>query len=44
MKRLVLKIGEEDLALGTVAEFALSARYKVENGALVAHPYRNDTL
>ena len=44
MERLVLTVGEQNLVLGTVAKFALSARYVVEDGALVARPYRNETL
>ena len=44
MEQLVLNVGEQTLVLGTVAKFALSARYEVDNGNVVARPYRNDTL
>jgi len=44
MEKLVVRVGEQDLVLGTVADFALSARYEVEDGKVVARPYRNDTL
>jgi hypothetical protein len=44
MEKLVVSVGEQDLVLGTVAKFALSARYVVEDDELVARPYRNDTL
>ena len=44
MRKLIVDVGDQQLTLGTVAEYALSARYEVEDGGLVARPYRNDTL
>jgi predicted RNase H-like HicB family nuclease len=44
-EQLVVNVGEQKLALGTVAKLAFSARYEVEDGeVVVARPYRNDTL
>jgi hypothetical protein len=43
-ERLVVTVGEQALVLGTVAKLALSARYEVDDGKLVARPYQNDTL
>ncbi|TXI56463.1 hypothetical protein [Mycolicibacterium mageritense] len=44
VERLVVPVGDQKLTLGTVAGFALSARYFVEDDTVVARPYRNDTL
>jgi hypothetical protein len=43
-EQLVVNVGEQRLVLGTVAKLALSARYELEGGDVVARPYRNDTL
>ncbi|MBS1691212.1 MAG: hypothetical protein JST91_03205 [Actinobacteria bacterium] len=44
MRKLIVDVGDQKLLLGTVAQYALSARYEVEGSVLVARPYRNDTL
>jgi hypothetical protein len=44
MKQLVVAVGEQNLVLGTVSKLALSARYEIDDGNLVARPYRNDSL
>lgn len=44
MRKLIVDVGDQKLLLGTVAQYALSARYEVEGDDLVARPYRNDTL
>ncbi|CDM77204.1 hypothetical protein MSS4_01984 [Mycobacterium marinum] len=44
MRKLIVDVGDQKLLLGTVAQYALSARYEVEGDGLVARPYRNDTL
>jgi hypothetical protein len=44
MLKLIVEVGDQKLLLGTVAQYALSARYEVEGDGLVARPYRNDTL
>jgi hypothetical protein len=44
MRKLIVDVGDQKLLLGTVAQYALSARYEVEDDDLVARPYRNDTL
>jgi hypothetical protein len=43
-QQLVVNVGEQSLLLGTVAKMALSARYEVDGGTVVARPYHNDTL
>jgi hypothetical protein len=43
-EELVVTVGEQKLVLGSVAQFALSARYEVDGGNVVARPYRNDTV
>ncbi|WP_409429177.1 hypothetical protein [Mycobacterium sp. SMC-11] len=44
MLKLIVEVGDQKLILGTVAQYALSARYGVEGDGIVARPYRNDTL
>jgi len=44
MVKLIVDVGDQKLVLGTVAQYALSARYEVEDDGLIARPYRNDTL
>ncbi len=44
MRKLIVDVGDQKLLLGTVAEYALSARYELVGDDLVARPCRNDTL
>ena len=43
-ERLVVKVGDQELTLGTVAKSLLSARYSLDDDQLVARPFRNDTM
>jgi hypothetical protein len=43
-EKFFVTVGEQKLLLGTVGKMALSVRYTVEDGTLVARPYRNDTM
>jgi hypothetical protein len=44
LKPLTVTVGEQTLALGTVDERLLSARFVTEDGDLVAVPLLNDTM
>ena len=43
-KQFFVNVGEQKLLLGTLAQMALSAKYSVEDGKVVARPHRNDTM
>lgn len=43
MQRLVLHVGKQELTLGTVSTSYLSARVEIEDGRLLARPFRNNT-
>lgn len=44
MRKPIVDVADQKLLLGTVAQYALSARCEVAGDDLVARPYRNDTL
>lgn len=43
-EQLVVHVGDQELLLGTVGKMALSAKYSLQDGTVVARPYRNDTM